>query len=109
MVTGASIAAWHWGLLAQASSRAVWSWWWLWLTLLLISILLIGTIAMLSGRRRLGAIAPRQRRKAIKDAWAEAGQRASPLPPEEFASSDEDAEGEPPDEPGSPDSGDDAT
>jgi hypothetical protein len=106
-MTGASIADWHWALLAQASSRAVWSWWWLWLTLLIISILLIGTIAMLSGRRRLGAMPPRQRRRVIKDAWAEAGQRASPLPPEEFVSPDEDEEGDSPDELGGPDPGDD--
>jgi len=70
-------------LQAQSTAKpgAIWSWWWLWLALVVISITFVGIVAMIGRRRRLaGIMAPRpHRRRAIKDAWAEAGKRAEPM------------------------------
>jgi hypothetical protein len=55
--------------------------WWLWLALLLVVLVLVCVMWGLSKRRRmLAARSGRPVRKAIKDAWEEAGRRAEPLP-----------------------------
>ena len=70
-------------LAAAESSResAIRKWWWLWLALVLLSFLLVRMVVALGKRRRHAAeFDPKSRsRRAIKDAWTEAGKRAEPL------------------------------
>lgn len=59
--------------------------WWLWLGLVVIGVLVIVMVGALgSGPRRAAALTARKkRRRAIKDAWVEAGKRAEPEPVDE--------------------------
>jgi hypothetical protein len=69
---------------------AVREFWWLWIGLVLLALVMIRVVAAIGKRRRLLSQGgrPLGKGKPIKDAWAEAGRRAEPLPPE----SDDEAE-----------------
>ena len=60
--------------------------WWLWLGLVLLCLVLIRVVAALGKRRQhaAGLDPKRRKRRAIKDAWEEAGKRAEPLAPEDM-------------------------
>lgn len=65
--------------------------WWLWVGLFLLGVVLVLIVAAIGKRRRRAieaSIRP-DRPRAIKDAWAEAGKRAEPLPEEDIDDEDE--------------------
>lgn len=88
---------------AENHRHLLFRYWWLWLGTVVLAILAIFIIGALgSGRRRaLALTARRKRRRAIKDAWVEAGKRAEPEPLDSDDLEDPDARepGSDPDEP----------
>jgi hypothetical protein len=67
----------------------------LWIALTLVGVVLFLLLWSLSARRsRLKALGAgrSRRRRAIKDAWEEAGKRAEPVPPDDVFEADQEQE-----------------
>ena len=80
------------GETGPVKQNAIRRFWWLWVGLFLLGILLVRIVAAIGKRRRLAIETSVRtgRARAIKDAWAEAGKRAEPLPEGEVGEHDED-------------------